>query len=165
MKLPRIALLPVAAVLLLAGITAYFYATGRDYEEFVEEHGHAHHAPHGGTLILLGDHTAHIELVLDPEAGKLTAYLLDGHAEHPVRSTAQELVFAFRKNPEAPWQSIALRAVDNPLSGEKAGDTSEFSGTAEGLIGAETFQLRTPALELRGVTFAEIETSFPEGNE
>jgi len=165
MKLPRIALLPVAAVLLLAGITAYFYATGRDYEEFVEEHGHAHHAPHGGTLILLGDHTAHIELVLDPEAGKLTAYLLDGHAEHPVRSEARELVFKFRRGADTAWQDITLAAVGNPLSGETVGDTSEFSGAAEALVGAETFHLRTPALRLRGAEFDTIETSFPEGNE
>ncbi len=33
-------------------------------------HGHEHAAPHGGTLIVLGDEFAHLELVLDPGTGE-----------------------------------------------------------------------------------------------
>ncbi|MBK7495896.1 MAG: hypothetical protein IPI28_11060 [Candidatus Omnitrophica bacterium] len=44
------------------------------------DHNHDHHhaAPHGGTMVALGDHMAHLELVLDSQNGTLTAYILDG---------------------------------------------------------------------------------------
>ena len=36
---------------------------------------HQHHAPHGGILVELGEEFAQVELVLDPVAGSLTAYM------------------------------------------------------------------------------------------
>ena len=165
MRTQRRALLPLAVLAGIAATLGYFYATGRTYEEFEAQHGHAHHAPHGGTLILLGDHAAHIELVHQASAGQLTAFLLDGHAEYPVRSEAAALEFQIRSSPDVPWSTITLAAVANPLSGETIGDTSEFSGSSEALAGIDAFQLRTPPLRLRGVDFAAVETTFPEGNE
>ena len=47
--------------------------------------GHAHTAPHGGTLVELGAHQGNVEFVRDAAGGKLTAYILDAHAENFVR--------------------------------------------------------------------------------
>ena len=38
---------------------------------------HEHHAPHGGTPVVLGDEAYHLELVRDPAKGKLQAFVLD----------------------------------------------------------------------------------------
>ena len=47
--------------------------------------GHIHVALHGGVLVEVGDHAYNLELVRDSDAGKLTVYVLDGHAENFVR--------------------------------------------------------------------------------
>ena len=53
---------------------------------------HEHHPPHKGTLVEFGEEFAHLELVLDPATGKLTAYALDGEAEKAVRLKQTEIV-------------------------------------------------------------------------
>ena len=50
-----------------------------------QAHHHEHTAPHGGTLVALGEEFGHLELLLNKETGELTAYVLDGEAEKPVR--------------------------------------------------------------------------------
>ena len=37
--------------------------------------------PHGGVLLEVGEEVAHVEMVHDAKAGKLTLYILDGKAE------------------------------------------------------------------------------------
>ena len=51
-------------------------------------HGHVHTAPHGGTLVELGNHAYNVELLRDPATGKLTAWILDAHAENFIRIKA-----------------------------------------------------------------------------
>ena len=53
---------------------------------------HEHHAPHKGTLVELGEEFSHLEIVLDPASGKITAYALDGEAEKAVRLKQAEIV-------------------------------------------------------------------------
>ena len=50
------------------------------------DHHHHHHdeehkAPHGGTLVALGDHQYHAEIAWDETAKTITVYVLDGEAE------------------------------------------------------------------------------------
>ena len=49
---------------------------------------HIHVAPHGGTLVPLGEHAYNLELVRDADTGRLSLYVLDGHAENFIRITA-----------------------------------------------------------------------------
>jgi hypothetical protein len=165
MKGIKIAILPIAVVIVLAAIVLWMMASGREYEAFVEEHGHHHVAPHGGTLIMLGDHTAHIELVLEPDSGHLTAYLLDGHAEHPVRIADETLAFDVQLEGSEAWRPVTLEAVASSLTGETVGDTSAFEATVSELVGVEAFGVKTPAFTIRGVEMPGLETRFPEGNE
>lgn len=129
------------------------------------DHHHHHEAPHGGTLILLGDHVGHLELVYDAEQGMLTAYALDGHAEHPVRLTQASLTLDIDEDAGGPALQLVLQAVPNPLTGESVGDTSEFRGEAKALANRPQFKGWTPALHFRGVDCAAAEFAFPEGNE
>src|SRR5881628_3178191 len=84
---------------------------------------HEHHAPHGGALQVLGEEAAHVELSLDTKTGKLTAWVLDGEAERPVRIAQPSLHLTLTD-----IGTVDLAAVANPLTGETAGDTSQFEG-------------------------------------
>src|SRR4051812_14177878 len=52
---------------------------------------HEHHPPHGGTPVVLGQELYHLELVREPAAGTLTAYVFDGELENFIRVKAPSL--------------------------------------------------------------------------
>ncbi len=141
-----------------------------------EEHHHDHKAPHGGTLVGLGDHFAHLELVLDPKDGKLILYVLDGEAEKALRIKDKEIELKLFVPLEPDPQHSAetkrlhefvarLKAVANPLTGEKEGDTSQFAETLDPLKNAKKFDVQIAELKVRGQTFKDVKFSFPKGNE
>lgn len=129
---------------------------------------HAHHehtAPHGGTLVVLGEEFAHVEFVLEKATGKLTAYVLDGEAEKPIRLTENTIGLKInRLNPEQ-TMALQLQAVPNVLTGETEGDTSQFEGQSEALEGATEFQAEIASIVVKGQTFTDVDFEFPEGNE
>ena len=133
-------------------------------------HGHEHTAPHGGTLVVLGDEFAHLELVLDPEYGTLRGYVLDGEAENPVRLEQENIEIRIAVpdtagNVPASELPLGLSAVYNILTGEKKGDTSEFAVRSEKLKGLKQFSAVITAITVKGREFQEVEFRFPEGNE
>src|SRR5687768_6177245 len=69
---------------------------------------HVHTAPHGGTLVEIRAHAYNLELLRDNAAGKLTAYVLDGHAENFVRikSPTLELIAM----PGGTYTPVSLKA-------------------------------------------------------
>lgn len=116
--------------------------------------GHAHQAPHGGTLVEIGEHAYNLELVRDAAAGKLTAYVLDGHAENFVRISAPAIeLVAFAGGERRP---LALRAVANPVTGETVGSTSQFEGQADWLKSTGEFAGTIAAIEIRGSRFEKV---------
>jgi hypothetical protein len=125
---------------------------------------HEHHAPHGGALEVLGEEAAHVELVLDGKTGKLTAYVLDGEAENPVR-VAQDVLRLTITGPPGGDAVVELSAVANALTGEKVGDTSQFEGTSEMLRGLTKFEAVLTTITARGVKFDAVPIGFPGGNE
>lgn len=165
MKSIRIAILPLIACVLVLACLGYFWGSGRELEEFKQEHKHHHQPPHGGALIELGDHIAHIELLHDPESATLTAYLLDGHAEHPVRVPDDTLAFEIRLDGSGDWVPVKLAATASALTGETKGDTSEFKAEVSLLRGKGKFAVRTPSLTIFGVNMDAVETRYPEGSE
>jgi hypothetical protein len=116
--------------------------------------GHGHQAPHGGTLVEVGDHFAQLELVVAD--GRITAYVLDGHAELGLRIEQRELVL------HAGGKRVVLAAAANPLTGEKPGDTSQFDApfTGPAAWDGEVESLRVKGQEFRGLKF-----KFPAGKE
>jgi hypothetical protein len=123
--------------------------------------GHEHSAPHGGALVELGEEFAHVEIALDAATGKLTAYALDGEAEKAVRVKQSEIEIAV-KNPAF---TIKLGGVANALTGETAGDTSEFSCESDRLKGAANFDGVIKTISIKGKQFKDVKFDFPDGVE
>ena len=126
-----------------------------------EEEGHHHHeAPHGGALVVLGEELAHLEFVLEPESGSLTAYVLDGEAEHAVRLPGGSLELTLGDKGNLEMQPIA-----DELTGETTNDTSTFRGQSDSLKGVDSFQATLTMVELKGQKFEKVTFKFPEGND
>lgn len=121
-------------------------ATGKNGE-------HAHTAPHGGTLVELGEHAYNVELLRDRAAGKLTAWVLGSHAENFVRikSPTIELVAM----PNGQYTPLSLRAVAAPATGETVGDSSQFEAQADWLKTADEFA-GIITVEIKGTKFEKV---------
>ena len=132
---------------------------------------HVHEPPHGGALQVLGDEAAHVELVLERGAGRLTAYLLDGEAERAVRIAAPVLELRVDRidgadaSPAVRPFVLSLAAVANVLTGETVGDTSQFEVTDARLAGVKRLAGEIPAITVRGMRFERVRLLVPEGNE
>lgn len=111
---------------------------------------HPHQALHGGTLVELGEEFAHVELVLEGTTGKVTAYVLDGEVEKPIRLEQKEIVL------KGKTVTVALQAVGSPLTGEKPGDTSQFEGQSDGLKGAKEFDGAIVRIVVKGRELTDV---------
>ena len=137
-----------------------------EQEDSHETHAHHEHtAPHGGTLVVLGEEFAHVEFVLDETTGKLTAYVLDGEAEKPIRLTEETIGLKINRLDPEQTMALQLQAVANVLTGETEGDTSQFEGQSEALVGTTEFQAEITSIVVKGQTFTNVDFKFPEGNE
>ena len=121
---------------------------------------HAHAAPHGGLLVPLGDHFANLELVVNRESGRLDLFVLGEHAEQAVRlrQVAIPCVLAVANGTPIP---IDLGAQQNTLTGERAGDTSQFAGAHVSLVGDLPFTLTIESIEVRGARFGPVRIEAP----
>jgi hypothetical protein len=119
--------------------------------------------PHGGTPVLIADHKFHLELVRDPSAGLMQAYVLDDHFEGyvPVRETnfIMTAVFAGKTN------QVEFKRSANPAEGKIAATSSLFEGRADWIKSASNFTGRIPTITLNGQTFTNISFPFPKGTQ
>ena len=126
---------------------------------------HEHTAPHGGTLVVLGEEFAHVEFVLEKATGKLTGYVLDGEAEKPIRLTEKTIGLKINRLNSDQTLALQLKAVANVLTGETEGATSHFAGQSDELIGATEFHAEIASIVVKGQTFVDVDFEFPDGNE
>lgn len=131
-------------------------------ESKLKKDGHEHTAPHGGSLVVFGKEFAHLEVVIDALSGQITAYALDGEAENAVKIAQESIVIEVEKPSKF---SISLDAVENSLTGEKRGATSEFRAQSEQLKELREFDGLVRSLTIRGKKFDNIKFNFPKGNE
>lgn len=117
-------------------------------------------APHGGTLVELGEEFAHVELVLDQASGTLTAYTLDGEAEQAVRLTQGSMELNLVP-PNGPPTNVTLNGVANSLTGETDGETSQFRAVVPALNGAAQFEGVLKAITIRGRQFRDVSFHYP----
>lgn len=150
---------PAPAPAAPAAESARAAATTKAADDHVEEGGHEHEAPHGGSLVEFGEEFAHLELVLDASTGQLTAYVLDGEAEQSVRLPAQAI--ELRLTTPASDAPVRLLPVANPLSGETVGDTSMYAATVPGLKGLSAFSGAFVELTVKGQTFTNVQFEYP----
>jgi hypothetical protein len=148
-------------ILLLVLAAAAFLATAcsksTDHEKKSSGRAHVHTAPHGGTLVEIGEHAYNLELLRDPATGKLTAWVLDGHAENFVRIAAPSI--ALIAMPGGQYTPLTLKAVANPSTGETVGDTSQFEIQADWLKTAGAFS-GIFTVEIKGTVFKEVAFSL-----
>ena len=126
-------------------------------------HGHAHHAPHGGTAVVLGAEAYHIEFVLDAAAGQLSAYVLDGEMENFIRIQAPAIEVVAQV--AAGEQTLLFKPVANSATGETEGDTSLYRASAEWLRVTPKFDGVIKSITVRGQEFKSVPFNFPRGNE
>ena len=126
-------------------------------------HGHEHHAPHGGTPVVLGDEAYHLELVLDVADGKLQAYVLDGELENFVRCTMPGFEIVAKVGDAT--QTFTMSAIANSATGETVGDTALFEARADWLKTTASFDGVVSRITIRGTTFANVAFNFPKGND
>lgn len=155
------------ATLLLCTVAACSkHSEHKDYSNVPGGHSHApakhsHAAPHGGTLVEIGEHAYNVELLRDAATGKLTAWFLDGHAENFVRLKAPTIEIV--ATVAGAKQTLTLTAVANPATNEKVGDTSQFEVTADWLKTTATFDAVIPAVTIKDTPFTAIAFNFPKG--
>jgi len=126
-------------------------------------HKHEHKPPHGGTPVVLGKEIYHVEFVLEPETGKLQAFVFDGEMENFIRSSvpALEVVADVAGKP----QTLTLNAVPNSATGETVGDTALFETQASWLKVTKEFDAVLRSITIRGTTFTDVKFNFPKGND
>lgn len=124
---------------------------------------HAHVAPHGGALIVLGEHFAMIELVLEPTSGTLTAYILDGEAERAL--IPEESTLKLRLATDDGGAALELKGLASSLTGETADSTSRFAGAHPALKGRASFRGKLSKVTLRGQVFQNVALPYPEGSD
>ena len=151
MKLIRITL---TTLLPLLAISCGKKADDHDHESHAAHGGHVHTAPHGGVLAEVGEHAYNVEFVRDASSGKLSAYILDGHAENFVRIKAAGFDASSNFNGEK--RPLTFRATANAATGETVGDTSQFDAQADWLKSTGAFTITIPTLEIRGTSFKSI---------
>lgn len=163
--LPPDRLLACLAALLLAGTGCKDSSQDHSTAEHshAHDHGHTHVAPHGGTVVVLGDEAFHLEFVLDQEAGQLTMWILDGHLENFVRVAAPSL--RLRATIGSASHDLELAAVASQATGETVGDASMFAGRADWLKTTPEFAAVIPEVSIRSTRFTNVAFAFPAGTE
>ena len=160
---------PMKTSIRLLTLFAYlcFVSCGHDHEhgEHDDDHDeHVHTAPHGGTLVELGEHGSghHLEVLLDAN-GTIEIYVLDGEAENFVRVKQEEIELQATVEGNETIK-IALKAVEDPTTDETVGDTSLFRAKME-LKGVKTFKGVLQTLTIKGAKYENEPFAYPEGNE
>ncbi len=151
-----------AFLILLLGVTSC-RDSGKQAGGSADSSGHVHTPPHGGTAVVLGSEDYHLEFVLDPTAGALVAYVLDGHMENFIRIAAPSFTVTARVAGKD--GTLDFQAVASSATGEALGDTAQFAAQAEWLKQTQEFDAVISTIAIRGRTFTNVMFNFPKGND
>ncbi len=124
---------------------------------------HEHVPPHHGTPVVLGHEEYHLELVADPAAGVLRAYVLDGEMENFIRVAAES--FEVKTKSSDGGRLLLFKAVASHATGETVGDTSMFEAQAGWIATNASFDAVLQDLSVRGGRYQNIPFNFPKGND
>lgn len=98
-----------------------------------EAHVHPTEGPHGGELIELGNEEYHAELLHDEQAGTVTIYILDSHAEKVVPIEATELMINMTRDGQAEQFPLAASAEQTDPEGMSSRFVSNDAQLGAGL--------------------------------
>jgi hypothetical protein len=160
-------------VCFLGAVAALSLLSGCGERDSAGSHGHSHGkgdahdhgaeatTPHGGTPVMIAAEKFHLELVPDPSAGKMQAYVLDGHLESYVQ--VQETNFLMEAKSDDTTRKLEFQRVPETQSGSIAAKSALFEAKAEWLNTVKAFEGSIPAITLNGSTFTNISFPFPKG--
>ncbi|BCS32785.1 hypothetical protein TBR22_A20070 [Luteitalea sp. TBR-22] len=124
---------------------------------FEETETHADQPPHGGKIVPLGAHVAHAEVVLVPDTGELTVYILDAEGQ-PGQRIAQPVVLV---DVETSGRTVRLELAASPLDGERSGDASRFTARSDDLLRMAEGKATLRWVGVNGQVFSDVVVSWP----
>lgn len=157
------------AVLLSAGCSDHDTHAGHDHDHsghthaHVEGHGHVHSPPNGGTPVVLGNESHHIEFVAQPTNKLMEAYILDGHMDEYVRLKIPSFEVLARLSDGD--QLLQFNAVTNLATGETVGDTALFRAEADWIDADSDFDAEIVSIEIQSNVYSNVNFHFPSGND
>jgi hypothetical protein len=102
----------------------------------------------------LGQEEYHLEFVLDPAAGHLQAFVLDGEMENFIRISAPSLEVTAKVGGRQ--EKLLLLPVANHATGETVGDTSMFEAQDDWLKTTPVFDAILKQITVRSTTYNNI---------
>ena len=102
-------------------------------------------SPRGGVIVVLGSEELHIEFVHQELSGDLTGYILGSDAKSDKRLKQEEIELKIEIKGES--FNLPLYAQGNVMSGEKVGDSAEFTGQDDRLKGVKNFKVQLKSLK------------------
>ena len=143
----------------VAAILGFLLGCSNPRDEHADsQRGHAHPAPHGGALVMLGQHAAQLELVPENDGKFWALYVLDGGAERFVR-VEQEAVTA-----KLDGRAVVFQALENAATGEAIGNTSKFGAQADWLDPEGRFQVEIDEIVFSVTRFQGLSSPFRKGS-
>jgi hypothetical protein len=121
---------------------------------FDDSETHADQAPHGGTVVPLGAHDAHAELVAVPDLGELSLYMLDGEGQAGQRIAQPKVVVDVETSGRL--VRLEMSAVPNDGTGERSGDASHFVVRSEDLIRMADAKVTLRWIGVNGVVYNDV---------
>lgn len=135
---------------------AFFAGCSGDSPNGGAGQGHSHAAPHGGALVMLGNHLAQLELVAE-ENGNWALYTMDGGAERFIRVAQPGIAMKLDGRP------TVFKAMASEATGETVGDTAKFGGQADWVDPGGHFEVVIDEIVIRGQSFSDVSFHYPEG--
>lgn len=128
-------------------------------EVFQEQELHADQPPHGGVVVPLGPHAAHAEVVVVPDNGEVTVYVLDADGRPGQRIAQPTMVVDVETSGRL--VRLELKAEPDGGSGERVGDASRFTARSDDLLrmGEATFTVKW--LGVNGQVFSDVVVGWP----
>lgn len=125
-------------------------------------HDHAHEARNGGTLVVLAEEFAHMEVLVDGD--EVTAWSLGPHCETYVKLAQPTIDLTIAPDGVEPF-TLTLAAQYSEASSDAEGSSSWFAATDARLAGLESFEGTFGAIDARGRAFESTSFPYPEGND
>src|SRR5918993_5620009 len=121
---------------------------------FDDTEAHADRPPHGGVVVPLGAHLAHAELVVVPDTGELTLYVLDGEGQ-PGQRVAQPTV-VIDVETSGRLVRLEMSAVPDEGVGERVGDASRFVVRSDDLLRMGEAKVTVKWLGVSGQVYSDV---------
>lgn len=166
MSMRALPALKIVSGLLLVGIVLF---AGAGCEK---SRGAEYEAPHGGLLVVLGEHRAHLEIVLDHEAGEVIVYVLGPEAETPLWINQPHLamrIIPIKLNKEkheeliySVGEAMHVQLEPVPAAGEQHKGTWRFHKKRDVFEDLLKFEGIVEKIPLKKRTFKHITFYYPE---